>query len=64
MILTPSGASPALHGACGTTRMTERRYAMSKWTEYENEKRRIAATAKSSEEYEKKIRALVKRMGL
>ena len=37
---------------------------MSKWTEYENEKKRIAATAKSSEEYEKRIRALVKRLGL
>ena len=37
---------------------------MNKYQQYEKEKKRIALTAKSAEEYQKRIRELVKRLGI
>lgn len=35
---------------------------MDKWVEYENQKRILQNTCKTSEEYEQKIRALIKKL--
>jgi hypothetical protein len=37
---------------------------MSKWELYEQEKKQIAATSKSYEEYERRIRELCKKLGI
>lgn len=37
---------------------------MDKYKEYEMQKRQIALTAKSAEEYQKRIRDLAKRLGI
>lgn len=37
---------------------------MDKYKEYEKQKARIALTAKSAEEYQKRIRELAKRLGI
>lgn len=37
---------------------------MNKYKEYEKQKARIALTAKSAEEYQKKIKELAKRLGI
>lgn len=43
---------------------TERWDAMDKYKEYEKQKRQIALTAKSAEEYQKRIGDLAKRLGI
>jgi lipase chaperone LimK len=37
---------------------------MNKWIEYEAEKRKIIETAKTSEEYERRINELIKKLGI